>query len=209
MKKVIISLVATALFSTLSFADSGEQRLGQLLEGIQGLQAEFLQHTFRNLDSENLVESQGQLWLSHPDRFYWQAEAPYAQVVVSDGRHLYVWDQDLEQVTREPMANRLATSPASILTAGADAIARDFSVSVFEESDSIESYALLPKQDNDFYERLVLSFRSGLPAEVQIFDLLGNATMVYLTEVEINPRLAADRFQLQVPEGTDFIYMGD
>ncbi len=211
MKQLRFFTLLLLLLPMVAWSNSSAVRLGQLLQDVRAIEADFMQFSFRNLDQgmDLISEAEGRMWLQYPDQVYWQAEEPVMQVVLADGKHLYVWDQDLEQVTREPLGDRLKASPASILISGPDAIRRDFKVSEQELTEGIESYELIPWLDNELYTRLVLSFVAGKPKEVQIFDTLGNATMLIFNDLNINPEIAADRFSLQVPEYTDWIIVGD
>ena len=54
--------------------------------------------------------------LARPDRFRWRYSEPYEQVIVSDGKAVWIYDADLKQVTVRPMGQAMAGSPALLLS---------------------------------------------------------------------------------------------
>lgn len=205
MKKALISVLVVSL-SGLGLA-SPLQSLQSLLSPIETLQAEFVQLSFADLSSPQEERTEGELVLAKPDRLYWYAAEPFEQTLVADGEHYWVWDKDLEQVTKEPVGARISQSPAGVLTSGAEAIGERFVVSIDEINGDIESYNLLPVSSDAGFERIVMTFEDGVPAEVEVFDAFGGATMLILNDVIINAPLASDQFSLVIPPGTDVIDM--
>ena len=48
---------------------------------------------------KTIQESKGRLWIERPNKFRWNYESPAKQQIVSDGTRLWIYDEDLKQVT--------------------------------------------------------------------------------------------------------------
>jgi len=83
--------------------------------GLDSFTAEFTQTLF-DANQEKQEEVKGILRVQRPDRFNLEYTEPYYQLYVADGKHLYFYDQDLEQVTIKPQQAMLDNSPAMILS---------------------------------------------------------------------------------------------
>jgi len=109
--KVNYLLLFTLLFSPITAlseeqVDAVEQNkqhaaLAQKVEGylnnITSFQASF----------EQVIPGQpistGMFYLQRPRKFLWQYNVPHAQKLVSNGKHLYFYDEESEQVTQLPL----------------------------------------------------------------------------------------------------------
>lgn len=204
MKKIL--LIAVAALPVLASA-SPLQSLQSLLAPIESLQANFVQTTFSDLSSMDYQQTQGELIVAKPDRLYWYAAVPFEQTLVADGEYYWVWDKDLEQATKENLGERIANSPAGLLTSGAQVIGERFAVRLDEVNGDVESYELIPHQADQGYEKVVMTFAGEQPKEVEIHDSFGGATMLMLENVVLNGDITDSLFELALPDDTDIIDM--
>ena len=79
------------------------------------LSARFRQ-SVRNTRGEVVDEASGRVWLARPGRFRWLYEAPYPRVIVADGSTVWLYDEDLAQVTVRNLDSGLGETPAGLLT---------------------------------------------------------------------------------------------
>ena len=150
------------------------------------------------------VISQGSFEFLRPGRFRWVYTAPYEQLIVSDGRSLYLYDKDLNQVTKKKLAGALPASPASILF-GANDFEHDFTVSDDGSSDGVEWIRALPNAKDTLFERIRIGFRDGLPAAMQLRDSFGQTTELRFDHVQRNAPLALAHFDFTPPKGVDVL----
>src|SRR5471030_1845252 len=73
-------------------------------------------------------QSSGTLAFQRPGRFRWTYAKPYAQLIVGDGEKVWVYDEDLNQVTVRRLDRALGSTPAALL-AGSNEIERAFTLS--------------------------------------------------------------------------------
>lgn len=158
-------------------------------------------------ESGNLLdESAGEFELRRPDRFRWQVREPYSQLLLADGEALWVFDQDIDQVTVQDLDNGLGETPASLLSSREVTVGGDYAVSRSLDEDSGDCfYTLTPTSADAMFARLILIFAGDKLVELRVNDNLGQETYVHFSDIVLNPDLAADRFRFNTPEGVDLI----
>ena len=148
--------------------------------------------------------AQGTFEFLRPGRFRWVYTTPYEQLIVSDGHSLYLYDKDLNQVTKKKLAGALPASPASILF-GANDFEHDFTVSDDGSSEGVEWIRALPNAKDALFERIRIGFRDGLPAAMQLRDSFGQTTELRFDHVQRNAPLALAHFDFTPPKGVDVL----
>src|SRR5689334_5113529 len=112
------SLLALLLVSMSAMgAEPGDaaaaQKLQKYLEALTSFEARFVQRiSGAQSDGE---ESSGRFFLQRPGRLRWDYEKPQMQVIVTDGQRLWVYDQELKQVTVKAIDAAIAATPAMLL----------------------------------------------------------------------------------------------
>jgi len=112
----ILFLCLWAVWAASAGADpSPEQTLETFLAAANTLRADFIQQT---LDESATVtqESRGKFYLKRPGRFRWVYESPFRQEIIADGRKVWFYDPDLEQVTVRAIDAALGSAPALLLS---------------------------------------------------------------------------------------------
>ena len=88
--------------------------------------AEFTQ-TVTSPDGAKKKTSSGLFEFARPDRFRFAYTKPFEQLIVSDGKKVWLHDPDLNQVSVRPMSQALGATPVALLSGGA--IGKDFELS--------------------------------------------------------------------------------
>ncbi len=181
--------------------------LTQALEGFETLRARFRQ---RVEDSRGtlLREAAGSLEASRPERFRWEVETPFAELLIGDGRMLWLWDPDLEQLTIRPYDDRLAQTPARLLSGSAADVVNSFDITARVRTEQRSVYELRPLAGEGLFERLDIILTGGVPRALVVHDSLGQRTEVLFEDVGVDVDIADDRFTFEIPEGADVLREG-
>jgi outer membrane lipoprotein carrier protein len=173
------------------------------LDGLKSFEARFQQHV---ADSRGrpTEEASGRLYLQKPGRFRWDYDKPTAQQIVSDGRNLWHYDEDLEQVLVKRIDESLATTPA-LLLAGRVSVNESYEVSDAGKRDGLSWIALAPRRDDTDFIGLALGFAEGSLRAMELEDKLGQRTRIDFSSVRRNPRLDSKLFSFRPPAGVDVI----
>ncbi|MCJ7453293.1 MAG: outer membrane lipoprotein chaperone LolA [Steroidobacteraceae bacterium] len=179
-------------------------RVEAWLKSVHTLSADFVQ-VVRNRDGQISSRVTGTLSLSRPDRFRWDYRDPYVQVIVADGRKLWLYDADLEQVTVRPLESGLGSTPAMLLS-GTGSVGESFTSGPVERDGDWTWCRLVPRQHGSDFESVSLGFddRGGLVA-MQLVDKLGQSTELSFSDVALNQKLDPALFQFTPPKGADVI----
>lgn len=182
----------------------GSTRLEQFLRGLDTYQAEFTQ-TLLNEDDQELETSHGTVYLERPGKFRWHYTDPYSQYLISDGHTLWVYDEDLEQVTIRDIDASLENTPAAILGGDLD-IDKYYRVhELGREADGADWMELVPRADDSQYRSVRLGFRDGQLVRMILFDSLGQMTDMRFSDSRRNPGLDETLFHFEPPDGVDVI----
>jgi outer membrane lipoprotein carrier protein len=196
----------------LAFAVSAQAQtpLDSYLEHLQTLRAEFSQ-VVTDGRGRQVQKAAGVLVIVRPGRFRWELTpegGPGAnqspQLMVADGKNLWFYDRDLEQVSVKSAATALTATPASLLS-GDGNIREFFTVSAAGRRDGFDWVLVNPKQaDADFREARLGFGKSGLERMV-LKDKLGQIVRLdFLTSVR-NAPVADAEVQFAPPAGADVI----
>ncbi len=126
------------------------------------------------------------------------------QLLVSDGKKVWLYDPDLEQVTIQTLDQRLTHTPALLLSGDVSQISENFAIS-HKESSGVVDFTLQPKGNDTLFDSLRLSFRNGVINDMQLIDSVGQRTNILFNSVKMNEPLAAGLFTFEIPEGADVI----
>ena len=194
--------------ATATHAAGAGAGVARLLGSMSSFQSEFEQ-TVLNSFGDVLQVATGTMHLQRPGRLRWEVREPFPQLVLADGDVLWVHDPDLDQVSVQPLSVAIEGSPAVFLTGG-DAVdlEADFAVSEIEPAtaDDALRFVLQPRDTTSVFRDLSLSFSAaGVLTGIDIVDHLDQITRVVFVEAEVNPRLAPELFEFEIPPGTDVI----
>lgn len=205
------TLIAGALVSLtvpgLALADNGADRLTRILEPLTTYVADFDQQILDG-SGQRLQSASGEMWLARPGRFRWEVDAPYSQVVVSDGEQVTLYDPDLEQATIQPLDQRVTHTPALLLSGSAEALTENYTVESNQRGVT-EVFTLTPRSADTLFETLQLTFHSERLGGLQMTDSTGQQTAIEFDNVKQNGTIEDSRFSVELPDGTDVIRAGE
>jgi outer membrane lipoprotein carrier protein len=200
-----ISLIGATL-SGPSFAQTAAQSLGEQLGHQKNIEADFVQYVL-DASGSRLQETHGHMVLAQPNQFWWQTADPFAQLLVSNGKRLWIYDEDLEQVTVQTLDQRTTSTPALLLSGNSTNIEAEFDVIMKLGDSGLVFYRLTPKDPESLYETLRLNFKNNQLLEMQLEDTMNQKTSLTFSNMVFNPQLKDGLFEFVVPENTDVLEM--
>jgi outer membrane lipoprotein carrier protein len=203
MRKLILGIVLL-LFAVSAFAATGARaRLDAFADGLQSLGGNFSQ-TVYDAHGNITGSSHGTLALQAPRLFRWQVTDPYQQLIVADGKKVWVYEPDLQQVTVRDQGAEEAHSPLTILT-DLSQLDSEFKATDAGTRDGLEWLKLVSRSKDPQFEYAEIGFDASGPRRMIFKDTLGNRTEIAFSGWRRNPRLAADTFRFVPPKGTDVV----
>jgi outer membrane lipoprotein carrier protein len=184
-------------------ADEGAlQTLRRFVRGVHAATAHFVQTVIAPQTGKARVSS-GRLAFMRPDRFRFDYERPFAQVLVGDGKQIWTYDADLNQVSVRPMGRALAATPAALVT-GED-LDKDFTLRALAPHEGLQWIEAIPRSKDGQFQSIRLAFRDGQPARLEVLDSFGQTTTLELSDFHASTSLPAATFEFKPPAGADVI----
>ena len=184
-------------------AAAGAERLEGYLKQLRTLSSQFEQVTLSS-DGGRMVESQGTLYLKRPGKFRWEYDSPVEQVIVADGKRVWLHDLELDQVSHQSQGKALSGTPAQLL-ASEEPIARHFDVSPWDGGDEREWVELQPKAEDTQVVRIRIGFIGEHLDTLLMEDSFGQLTRFSFTKTKRNPPLEDGLFRFDESIGGDFL----
>jgi outer membrane lipoprotein carrier protein len=171
---------------------------------LQGLDGRFVQRVF-DADGALSEETKGRVALSAPRQFRWEYEAPFPQLIVADGYHVWIYDPDLEQAQVRKQSHEEQQSPLTALIDPTE-LERQFVVQAAPAAEGLDWVELTPRDaETAQIASARLGFAAGELARMHMADSLGQRTEIAFEGWRRNPAFAPDTFRFEPPEGVDVI----
>lgn len=196
-------LILLACLSPVANADMrGELR--RFSEGLQSLQGRFEQQV-RDASGQPGERSRGEIALKAPRQFRWEYQQPFAQLIVADGDHIWLYDPDLEQVTVRVQSYEEQGSPLAALIDPGE-LDRQFHVRDGGVRDGVQWIDLQARKPEDSaVQSATLGLRDGQLVVMRFDDQLGQRTEVRFSGWIRNGALPQSRFRFTPPAGVDVV----
>jgi outer membrane lipoprotein carrier protein len=178
--------------------------LNNLLTTMKTLRAAYVQTTVDpKFKDKKVVE--GTALLERPNQFRWEVEKPYQQLLIADGKKLWIYDADLEQVTVQPLQDNLKDTPALLLAGDPKAITEHFKVHSEDTGFAEQTFNLIPLDDGSLVRDVKLTFKGSVISRMVLIDNLHQVVTIEFSQIKINETLPQDLFRFTPPSGVDVI----
>lgn len=180
------------------------------MQGTRSAQAEFTQDVTmppKNGQAARTKTSSGSFAFERPGQFRFDYKKPFAQTIVADGKTLWLYDADLNQVTERAQAQALGSTPAALLASAPNlqALTKDFALESAPEQDGLQWVQATPKAKDGQLQNVRVGLRGDQLAVLEILDSFGQRSVIRFANVQANPALPAATFEFKVPPGADVL----
>jgi outer membrane lipoprotein carrier protein len=175
----------------------------KLLDGVSSWSADFTQ-TIDDGHGKVVRSAAGKLYLQKPGKFRWDYSQPSEQLILADGKQIWLYDKDLQQANVRDMDVSLASTPAVLLSGGAT-VSSQFDVTALPKSGGLDWYQLVPKHPDTDFQMVRIGFNKGELASMFLADKLNQVTQLTFTNAQRNVKLIPDLFTFTPPPGVDVI----
>jgi outer membrane lipoprotein carrier protein len=206
MRAIRLAGLAVVLFATSAFA-SARADLATFTKGLKGLDGQFTQQVF-DANGRLKESSSGRVAMSAPRLFRWEYLKPYAQLIVADGKRVWVYDPDLQQVTKRAQGTEEQNSPLAALV-DPSKLDKDYVIKEAGNKDGLDWLELAPKTATDTsFKSARLGFSPQGLATMQVIDALGQKTRITFSAWKRNPVFATGTFRYVPAKGVDIVGEG-
>ena len=196
-------LLTLQLLSSQQALADGVSSLRDFFNNTTTMRAQFSQ-VVNDKQGRKIQEVEGTMQLQRPNKFRWDYKKPYEQQIVSDGKQVFLYDTELQQVTIRELSKTLGSSPAALL-AGGEAVEKSFILKNATRKDGLAWVLALPKDKESGFDRVLLGFKADKLRKMELYDSFNHITHITFNEVERNPILQDVTFLFTPPEGVDVV----
>ena len=208
--RILILFFLLILPAGTLFAETSEQQaldsIQQQYEKVSTFEADFTQRSYVKMMNQT-QSVKGTVKIKKPGKMKWVYGAPDTQILISDGKNLWLYVPEEEQATRVPVESIYSSNTPALFLAGKGKLTQSFNVeSVSEENKNI-LVTLVPKNDDQGLARLILHAdkKNYQITGSTVYDKLGNKTEIRFSRIRINREIPEEQFQLKTPPGVEIL----
>ena len=154
---------------------------------------------------EGPVESAGRFYFVRPDLMRWDYAEGQKQLVVGDGRNVWIYQPELEQVYRVDYSTAFGSGGLVALLAGREGLTKRYRVELLESTRDALKIRLIPNGEVGEMLDLTMTADTMDLIAVTVTDPAGSITKVEFDGPLRNPVLKEDLFRFTPPAGVDVI----
>ncbi len=213
MRQVLLA-VALALLPGVAAAeatlDEVVARVEERYAKLADLKASFQQSAFNKSLNQTIV-AEGSVYLKRGGKMRWEYTAPTPQQIVSDGKSIWIYTPELNQVNVGE-APKVLAGPAGSFLAGLGRLREHFTVRFLDPARpaSAEGNSLLdlrPRKPEPALSRLVIEVdpRESMVRTAELFDQFDNTVKMRFTKITANGGLPDRLFTFVPPKGVSIV----
>ena len=207
--RAFFTIILIAASVQYAWAD-GLKDLQAFMGGVRSGQARFTQTVTappRDGQAQAPKKSSGSFAFERPGRFRFVYEKPFAQTIVADGKTLWLYDEDLNQVSARAQGQALASTPAALLASAPDmaALGAAYQLERAPDADGLQWVLATPRAADGQLKSVRVGFAGGVLAALDITDGFGQRSQIRFLDMQANPALARTLFEFKVPAGADVL----
>ena len=212
LSSVIVTVFLLCGASRAADSDEAETIVSRLQENYDSTAdfvADFRQETEVKTLNRSLKAS-GKVYFKRPGKMLWLYEEPKEQFVLADGKHLYFYQPDQNQVIKTPLKNAFRGDiPLSFLL-GLGNLKKDFNATLKGIQDDQYVLRLEPNGDAGGYNEILMGLdkTSADIVWVSIRDAANNLTTLRFSGMRKGVGVKDSLFQVQIPQGADVVELG-
>lgn len=193
-------LLLLFFFCTTAWASGAAERLEEFLSSLDTLQADFIQ-TVTGAE-QGSARLEGTFYLRRPNQFRWEYLNPEPQSIIADGRQIWVYDPELEQVSVQNQERALRGTPAMLLV-DRNSVEESFDILESTAAEGLTWFELIPKSEESQYEHIRLGLRNNQLSRLEMKDKLGQRISFQFEAVQPGVDLKDELFIFERPDNAD------
>jgi outer membrane lipoprotein carrier protein len=195
---------------SLSHAETPEQKaldaVQKNYEKVLTFEADFTHSSYVKMMNKT-QNANGTVQIKKPGKMKWTYGAPDTQILISNGKTLWLYASDEEQVTKVPIESIYSSNTPALFLAGKGKLTKAFNVESVNLDKNPISITLIPKEEDQALTRLQL-FANKKNYQITgstVYDKLGNKTEIQFSKIKTNQNIPEETFQFQVPPNVEVL----
>ena len=144
-----------------------------------------------------LQKGSGEMVLQRPDHFRWEAKQPDDNLILSDGKAVWLYDPFVEQVTVMSLSKAVINTPFLLISSTDDKIWNNY---LIDQDGS--AFTITSKKKDQRIESLRMVFDSqNRISRMEVNEAQGQRSEFTLSSFNTKPVIKSDTFNIKAPEG--------
>jgi outer membrane lipoprotein carrier protein len=186
------------------------ERVQKAYQAVSAFQGRFEQEDHQS--DGRTASAKGEVAYLKPGRMRWRYEPPDEQLLVTDGKTVWLFDPLLDNVTVQPLSDLTQGTPLAFLL-GVGNLQEDFACRAFTRPpppDGLTYLELVPRKPIPALAYIQLGVRPGSDriASLRMVDTQDNLRWVRFSELKTGVTFPAGTFTFLVPQGMEVISKG-
>ena len=156
------------------------------------------------------MKASGKLTFKRPGKMLWRYQQPENQFVLTDGKYLYFYQPEQNQVIKSPLRNAFRGDiPLSFLL-GLGNLKKDFNATLKASDASQNVLRLEPKGEAGGFSEILVGVSQATSdiVWVSVRDAAGNLTTLRFAGMRKGVGVNDSLFQIRIPNGADIVELG-
>lgn len=206
MKIILTSATVFFLLISNSIHANGLDDLQRFYSEVKSYSASFEQVVVdENL--KLLEASNGEFSIQRPGKFRWHYTIPSEQLIVGDGKQVWIYDIELEQITHRKSDAAVSQTPAMLLSGQGD-LGENFILEDAGQDDGLDWVRMIPKHQDSGFTDVRIGFSEGRLQLLEMKDNFGQTTRMSFSNIEENLDIEEEKFKFIPPAGVDVLEEG-
>ena len=189
--------------------------LNEIMDGIEnryaakGFSANFSQEsTIKAMDITDTAS--GNLFIKPPGMMRWEYEKPNQQLIITDGKRLWVYRQDDNQVMVGTAPYFFGNGKGGGFLSDMKIIREKFNIALDDKSNGKYYVLKLTPKEKAFDISLIylsISINTFDIVQITTYNLYNDETKIYLKNIEFKKHIDDSMFYFEIPEGADILQL--
>ena len=203
LNKTLQIILLSMLSVQIASAESASiKTLREFVQNFTSFSANFSQ-TQPDESTFSLNESKGYMAIERPGKLYWIYQTPEHQEIITDGKNLWIYEEDLDQATVRALLSVQADFPMRWLIYN-EPVENNFDVIVGEKNSGISWFNLTPK-NNTFFNSLDVAIKGNQLVQIWMYQGSDNVTKIIFHDAKSGKDIDDTKFDFIPPNGIDII----
>ncbi|MDE0841696.1 MAG: outer membrane lipoprotein chaperone LolA [Porticoccaceae bacterium] len=182
---------------------SESAQLHALLTPMRSFSARFEQRT-RDDQGLEMQQTNGVFEFAKPKSMRWVTQEPMTQEVITDGRQIWIYDAELEQVIVDDFDAQMSVTPALIFSGSLETIDATYAVRLLTSGESNKRFLLTPLDTAGLITSIEVIFSEGLLSAVSITSAEQINEFTF-SRIKLNQSISAATFTFKIPADIEVI----
>jgi len=206
---IVLALALCILLPALSRAtpplDKVIKDLKARYSGVETLSAGFTQAVSMK-GAKTGETSRGRVWFKRPGMMRWVYESPVKDEITGNGKTIWVYQPDLNQVFERPVNENFSSIAVDFL-GGINNIEKEFKITLAKDGAGAYLLILTPWQPQAGVAIVTarIDGKTGLVIETAVEDIFGSRTVVGFTDIKTGEPVADSFFEFAPPKGASVV----